>query len=283
MTIPKIIHQLWIQGESEVPNNLNANRIKIQKLHKNWKYVFWDEASIIALLQTTNIEWFHTYNKFIYLHQKVDYAKLIILCVYGGIFIDMDAYTIKPLDSLFEKYGNYDFIISYLKEINAIANFMVCRRLGKCLNNGIFIGKPNSDILYYMISKISYDCSILQPKISCISNTTGPVFFDKNIFNYINSSNNHKSKIKILDNEYLEPCISTVCDVTDNTYIKHEHNLSWVNEPMKILFKLYFHNTLLIHFLFLFVFILYLIISYTNNEKSYIKLLRNKIRNYTSP
>ena len=264
-TIPKIIHQLWIQGEDDIPEELMVHKNKIQTMHPDWEYVFWDEISVLQLLKKTNKEWLSIYYKFNYLHQKVDYAKLIILYIYGGIFIDMDAYTIKQLDSLFDKYSEYDFIVSYLKEINFIGNLFSCRKMGKCLNNGIYIGKPKADILSYLIENISYECSFLDNKMTCISNTTGPIFFDTYIYKYINTNNKiNKSKIFILDNDYLEPCTLDICEVTDNTYIRHEHNLSWFNSYLRDFLKLYIHNTMIFNILFMILlfFIIYLVFLY---------------------
>lgn len=268
--IPKIIHQIWIQGEDEIPEHLSENKHKIIELHPEWQYILWDEISVLNLLKNTNKEWFKNYYKFNYLHQKVDYAKLIIIYIYGGIFIDMDAYTIQKLDSLFYKYGNYDFVVSYAKEINPMVNYSVCRRFSKCLNNGIFMGKPNTDILRFMINNITYDCSIIQNQVTCIANTTGPVFFDKHIFKYINDNENtNKSKILILDNDYFEPCTLDICEITGNTYIKHEHNISWINDSIRPLIKLYLNYTLLFNILFLFLFFIIIILLFryfgTNN------------------
>jgi len=267
--IPKIIHQIWIQGEENIPDDLIVNNRKIKELHPEWKYILWDEITILELLKKTNSEWYKNYYKFDYLHQKVDYAKLIILYIYGGIFIDMDAYTIKKLDGLINKYGEYDFIVSYAKEINPIVNFSVCRRFGKCLNNGIFLGKPNTDILNYMIGNISYECSMFKSKIDCIANTTGPVYFDTNLFKYINNDDNkNKSKILILDSDYLEPCTLDVCEVTGNTYIKHVHSQSWINDYIKDFIKLYiiYPNIFNILFLVLFMVITFVMFKYFSSN-----------------
>lgn len=272
--IPKVIHQIWIQGEENIPEDLRVNNTKIKQLHPEWKYILWDEITILELLKKTNGEWYKNYYKFDYLHQKVDYAKLIILFLYGGIFIDMDAYTIKKLDRLFDQYGDYDFIVSYVNAINPVVNYGVCRRFGQCLNNGIFLGKPNTDILIYMLDNISFTCSNIESKINCISNTTGPTYFDKYVLKYINDVNKeNKSKILILDNEYLEPCTLNICEITGNTYIRHEHNLSWINYSLKEGIKVYLHNKIFFNslFLLLLVFIIYFIFYYSKMLIPYIK------------
>ncbi len=262
-TIPKIIHQIWIQGEEDIPEHLVVNQNRIKELHSDWEYILWDEISILQLLKNTNKEWFTTYYKFDYLHQKVDYVRLIILYVYGGIYIDMDAYTIKKLDSLFDKFSEYDFIVSYAKEKNFITNFAMCKKMSKCLNNGIIISKPNIDILSYLIYNVSYKCYSLDIKEHCILHTTGPEFFDKYILKYINTNEKgNKSKILMLDSDYLEPCALDICDVTDNTYIKHEQTMTWFNSYAKEFLRLYLHYTIIFNILLILLVILILYLTF---------------------
>lgn len=172
--IPKTIHQIWIQGEEFIPENLVQNKDKIKQLHPQWKYILWDEVKILELLKR-NKKWIKTYYKFDYLHQKVDYAKLIILYTHGGICIDMDAYTIKNLDDLVNKYSDYDLIVSYIRNVGVVGNYIMCKDVNSCMNNGNFFGKPNTDILQYMIEHITTHCSYLL-KEYCILHTTGPFF-----------------------------------------------------------------------------------------------------------
>ena len=51
---PKIIHQIWIQGE----NNLSEEHIKkindIKKKHLDWEYILWDEIMILKLISKTS-------------------------------------------------------------------------------------------------------------------------------------------------------------------------------------------------------------------------------------
>jgi mannosyltransferase OCH1-like enzyme len=276
-TIPKIIHQIWIQGEDEIPKNLVVNKNKIKELHPDWEYVLWDEISIIELFKNTNKEWFAIYYKFDYLHQKIDYVRLIILYVYGGIYIDMDAYTIKKLDNLINKYSEYDLIVSYAKDINFITNYIGCRKMSKCLNNGVFIAKPKADILNYLINNVSYKCYTLDIKENCILHTTGPMFFDKYIFKYINTNEKeNKSKILMLNNDYFEPCALDICDVTDNTYIKHEHTMTWFNSYAKEFLRLYINYTIIFNWLFILLIIFILYLTFFNFSK-YFPLYKKKL------
>ena len=135
-----IIHQIWMQGENEIPEKLKKNMKRIKEMHvmhshSPWQYMFWDSTKIIELM--TKYHYISSYSAFTYLHQKVDFAKLVILYVYGGILIDMDAYTHQPLDRLFSRYSNEDFVVSKVKTVNWLTNYIVCGDTDFCINNGV--------------------------------------------------------------------------------------------------------------------------------------------------
>ena len=51
MKIYKIIHGIWLQGFSEIPQDL-CKYIKInKKMNPDWTYEFWDETRIIQLME----------------------------------------------------------------------------------------------------------------------------------------------------------------------------------------------------------------------------------------
>ena len=261
MKIPKIIHQIWIQGENNIPDKFVDNMNKIRGMHPNWEYMLWDEIKILQLLQH-NKKIIDLYYKFEYLHQKVDYAKLIILFTYGGVCIDMDAYTVKSLDDVVETYSNYDFVVSNLKDLGFIGNLHTCGKIGNCVNNGNFFGKPKAHIVKYIIEKITNYCYPFDLKMSCIQKTTGPNFFNKAIDEYLKDKNiKNKSKVKFLNYKILEPCLMDFCDISDETIIVHKHAGTWVNSFFKNIGRIYlsfpnFINTLII---FIFIFIIYFI------------------------
>jgi len=304
-TIPKIIHQIWLQGSLYVSNESLERINKIKKIHnindkgdiiridsemrmrtepeirmrtepetirrrEQWKYRLWDEVQILNLLQKLDKEYIEKYYKFIYLHQKVDYAKLIILKVYGGIYIDMDCNVVKNLDGLFEHVKDYDFIISYLSQNNKLFNYIGCGYMDKCINNGIIISKINTDICNYIIDKFKYECeSILDKKPACITNTTGPKIFNKIIYSYLNDNKNrNKSNVLILPPEYLEPCLFDVCSNTENTYVQHIHEWTWIdNKYYKNICLFYTKNTTLLNTICVIITI-YILIYIFNTYKS---------------
>lgn len=243
MNIPKIIHQIWLQGEDVIPEKFLPYIDKIKKFHPTWEYMLWDNVSIINLLRKNEI-WIETYYKLRYLHQKVDYARYIILYEYGGIYIDMDVKIVKKLDTLFEKYNDYELIVSKVN-LNHFESMVYCGRK-ICINNGIIIAKPKNSVLNkiieYVIKHPVYNRSIT--KFDYISNTTGPIMFTKIILDNLND------KIKILEPEYLEPRVLGVGDITDNTYAIHDHEGSWYSKKFKFFNVIYFKTKKIIRKIF---------------------------------
>lgn len=238
--IPNIIHQIWLQGYDNLPEKYRDNVMRNKKIHPKWKYIIWDDIRIINLLRN-NKEWIDTFYKLEYLHHKVDFARYIILYIYGGIYVDMDAVIIKPLDYLFSEYNDYDLIVSKLNS-NKLENYLHCQH-SECLNNGIIIAKKNNNELKIIIDTITNNpkCDTISTKLTCINNLTGPGKFTNVILN------NNNTKIKILDSEYLEPCTFDICNITDKTYVVHKHDGSWYSGKLRKLFLFYFRNKVVIY------------------------------------
>lgn len=261
--IPKIIHQIWLQGEENILESNNNKINNIKKLHPDWKYILWDEPMIINLIKN-NKEYLDKYYKFIYLHQKVDFSKFVILEKYGGIYIDIDCDVIKNLDNIFILIKDYDLIISELNNnLDTVSSLLTCHKTCNCYNNGIIIGKPQTRVLNFLINGFKYDCRFYENKILCIQNTTGPPIFNKLIEYYKKNISN--KDILVLPYDYFEPCINKKCNITNNTHIIHKHELSWLDTDQKKIF-----NTLteinLTHLIFYLVIIVILVLYFKNKR-----------------
>ena len=93
MSVPKIIHQLWI-GDRDLPiNAMNS----VKNMNPDYKYMFWCETTIA---QNLNIK--PRYQRKIEEHTpvwgKADMYRYLILEQYGGIFVDADMVCIEPFD-----------------------------------------------------------------------------------------------------------------------------------------------------------------------------------------
>lgn len=95
MTIPKIIHQIWIGNNNPPINLMNTWKEK----HPDYEYIYWTEEEIKKrnlILQCQKK--FDIINEIV---GKVDILRLEILYNYGGIYIDADSICIEKLDDIF--------------------------------------------------------------------------------------------------------------------------------------------------------------------------------------
>lgn len=95
MSIPKILHQIWI-GPKEAPTNL----MKTWKdKHPDFEYILWNEQEINNRLTLRCSEKINMISEII---GKVDIIRWEILHQYGGYFVDADSICIEPFDDFFE-------------------------------------------------------------------------------------------------------------------------------------------------------------------------------------
>ena len=93
MSIPKIIHQLWIGDKPRPINAMNS----IRDMNTSYRYMLWNEETI-----KNNLKVYPRYQRKIEGHSAIwgraDMYRYLILEQYGGIFIDADMVAVEPLD-----------------------------------------------------------------------------------------------------------------------------------------------------------------------------------------
>lgn len=102
--IPKIIHQIYFQGEAAIPADYSRYRQSVLDFHPDWEYYFWDEKQCRSFVQE-NYPWFlEVYDAYPYWIQRCDSIRYFLLYHYGGFYIDLDIEFLKPIDDLLEDY-----------------------------------------------------------------------------------------------------------------------------------------------------------------------------------
>jgi len=251
----KTIHQIWFQGKDKVPNKFLLNIEKTKKNLKNWNYILWDNNSIKELLKTMNPKYLRQYNNYKHLHQKVDYGRYCILYKLGGFYVDMDAYIIKDPSYIFKKFPNYEVYVSK-GNFNLIES-LITNGIFITINNGIILAKKKSDFMYNLINKCPTKTYFNFMKMLEINFTTGPRKFSL-------IANNSK-KIKILQNEYFEPCLQSICNINDNTITIHKHELSWINPNLGKILIIYIKYRIYIQ-ISIFLFLCIIVYSLLNKK-----------------
>ena len=100
MTIPKILHQLWIGPKTPPTKFMDTWKNKHES--EGFEYIRWTE-------QEMNKRGFHSQltdkiKDMNEINGKADILRWELLYEYGGFFVDADAYCIEPVTYLVEKY-----------------------------------------------------------------------------------------------------------------------------------------------------------------------------------
>lgn len=228
--IPKIIHQIWLQGEINIPHNYLVNIEKWKKLNPNYDYKLWDENSI-SLLVNLYPDLKNLYSTLSFFN-KIDFSKYLILKHYGGVYCDMDTYPLKSIDEFLlntevsdnenyytpmnyqtKLFSEYDIIISLRNQ--PIFNKRTSPDI--IMNNGVIFSTP-SDIWFECIKFCSERTSLLD----LIFEPYGIIGFNRFFSKYFK---NKEGNILMLPYYYIE--CKEINKNLKNQYFIHTLDNNW--------------------------------------------------------
>lgn len=199
MQIPKIIHQIWIQGYHHLPDKFKIKHKILKNYNNDYIVILWDDKKIQQLLKKKYESIYNFYNNvqnlngFVKIYQsKSDIARLIILKEYGGFYIDIDYYCPLHLDEIYNKNDDLVVVASRYEILDTLPlNYYP-------MHGSSFIGiKKNHELFDILLKKL-----ILQTNRDNIG-----TLFDKIL------QNNHFN-LKNIDEKYVSPhtcCKTGVC------------------------------------------------------------------------
>ena len=192
MSIPKIIHQIWIGPNPEPTIWTNTIKKNYIKEHPSWDYKLWNNDNInelfinfpiIKIVYDLTTKW----------SGKSDILRYLILYKYGGLYIDAD--------SVWVNNKSFDILLECKESIFAArephCNHITGGVIGSCKNHKVFL-----DILNEIEHYVKNNNSIKKKKyikictIKGYSKLLGPILFNKHAINY---------DIKIYPSEYFYP------------------------------------------------------------------------------
>lgn len=247
--VPKITHQIWMQGWDVLPSKFHGNVKRLHDLNPNYTHMKWDEEGLRLECRKYGEECLRKFDSFQYMISKVDFGRYVLLYHYGGFSVDTDMKPLQPLDKVGEFTEKNDFLIS-----SSAYPFQTM------VNNGIIICRPHHPILKDIIDTIIQDKTRENEYIlkeMYVHNSTGPLFIARHLEKY-------KDKIFILENKYFEPCLSVdpYCKVQKDSVMDHQHEMSWFTKSGKAIldFLSYIGFFFLYYFFYIvaFAFIVYL-------------------------
>lgn len=141
--VPKIIHQMW--KDNNVPDHLKAMQSSVIDKNPDYKYMFWTDDDIKKFICSEYVELAALYESFPYVIQKVDFARLLVLYHFGGIYIDLDSMC----------YGRLDDILRFPTSfVNTKKHQGFSEYYPLILNNAFMSAEKNNDFVKSIILKI---------------------------------------------------------------------------------------------------------------------------------
>ncbi len=203
MSIPKVIHQIYLQGESQIPDNIKNSVAQLRDLNPGWGYRFYDEECIIEYIK----EKYGNETLSLYLSIDVaypaarsDFFRYLLMYQEGGVYLDIKSSCKYPFDSILTEEDEF-VICGWENEIGQKYEGYGKNKHLKSLKFGEYqqwniIAKSHSPFLKAVIDEVSFRIKHYTPVKYHVGrkgvlNTTGPTPYSIAIENTI-QLNQHK-------------------------------------------------------------------------------------------
>jgi len=204
----KHIHQIWYQEgdlKEQWKDKGSEDYFNLQKSYtdfcksKKWRYTLWRESSILKLVEEHFPQYLEDFKNLDSIIKKVDCARLMILYVYGGLYVDVDSFLKRDLDEFLdlkefdrEPYNYFLWHIKKAKKITHEYELIAGQEKTVCeyhydkfamtipkINNAVIFCGPKLDILLKIIDKG------FKRKHLSILNSFGVQTFSNTLYHYM--------------------------------------------------------------------------------------------------
>ena len=226
--VPKIIHQTW--QDHDMPDRLKIMQKTVIENHADYEYIFWTDNSIDEFIKVEYPKIWDFYNSFCYKIQKIDFARLLFLYHFGGIYMDLDSYCFKNIDDILK------FPISLTK---AIKHQDFSEDYPFILNNAFISSEKQNLFIKTVIENIinfEYENNYEKyykgyKEYGAILKSTGPLMITDSYLNY-----EFKNMINLLEENFYFGVSNRKQEQRENnvidkyTKIEHDHHFLHVHE-----------------------------------------------------
>lgn len=182
MTVPKIIHQMWLSSDNvdvnEPPRDTyKQNKKDFLRLNPDFEYMWWNNSRVDDIFQHPDLKKYYDFYKEIYPHiAKCDFSRYAIMYKYGGMYFDLDFKFLKKipeefLDNHLVLCQEPSFQDSYYKE-----NVFKSTGRKAVLCNGVVMSSPGNKFWLGLMDRVmAYYSSQGSMKIfTDVVSATGP-------------------------------------------------------------------------------------------------------------
>ena len=128
MSIPKILHQIWL-SDNKIPDKYKQCMEGARRVYKDLNYILWTDKEANELIQTKYPEHWNNYNKLPRYMMKIEFLHYIILHAYGGLYLDCDVWCEKPGCITFD-FFEHKTVIYNLPKNNSFSNCLMASEPG---------------------------------------------------------------------------------------------------------------------------------------------------------
>lgn len=264
-SFPKNIFQVWYQGHDNITrNDLKLNAKHWKEFNPHWNYNCVDNKFLENACKQFSYECYSLYKKSNLMHMKIDLGRYVLLYLYGGMYADMDAFILRPLDysnkikkliDIYEKQNKHVIGLSRM-QLNTLETFFVTYSIqSTTFNNAIMFSSPKNPTLKRFIKNIlahiKKNLTNNTDSYSHIQQTTGPLVFNKF---FTNTKNISKTNIVIFEPNIFEPFSpDNYCTINKDTISIHLFEKSWIPPTLHKIANIYVYLKPYINPLFIFL------------------------------
>lgn len=220
MPIPRLVHQIWWQGEPRGRVAEFCARTRAYAAARNFLYILWSERTLEEALALQGDTCFLRLGN---LHQRVDYCKVLLLHDYGGVCLDADSFLIGDLERAIDLKSD----LWYIGTLDPLRVRLTPSAGGKYrdVNNAFLAAPPRHLAVGKYLAHLRTLASPCRPfDVACLQRTTGPDVLRR----FLQENEPSLSDLRFLKPEVTEPCTRGVCRATPRTICIHEGHLTWV-------------------------------------------------------
>ena len=220
MPVPRITHQVWMQGWEQLPQKFHENVEKLYRLNPDWEHRTWDESQLMKACEEYSPECAKRFDAYEHLMQKVDFGRYVILYLYGGVIVDCDMIALKPLDEV-PDIDKAPLITCKANDSVLETSFVTCGHIKNddwFINSAFICCEPGNPDMKRLIETCIQDktqCEDYWSKPYFISTTTGPI----RISIALKDANMTVLYPDVIESEYENP----------KAIFIHDHQFSWTD------------------------------------------------------
>lgn len=244
-TVPRIIHQIWI-GDKPIPDDYLKNTKTLVDHNPGWEYRLWTDSELRTACADVGV--LDAYENAPCLHCQIDLGRYALLCLHGGVTVDMDVVSLRPLDSLHDQTGAFTGPMITISECSFNDQLTSWERyafgFATMVNNAFFAAPSGSDIM----RRLCLFCAQLlllkrrytrQVQWIDVMFTTGPFAVSR----FVAASPG--GEFRVLPCRYVEPLMNFMprSALSSDSVLWHIGSMSWIPAGHKpVVFFAFLHR-----------------------------------------